>query len=731
MALRNRTAVKPSFGNKKRSKSFSGVYGEQHPVFDTEDDRKQTKYRKIADEAHHRSPPIDEVLKSGDSEGDESVVDPLEELIDTLPASYKRPPKRTSDTEELLSDAQTSDSDDVPEDSECDVTDADDSGTTSGDDEAAAETVKSDLEDPFVVHFERMLPTDFVERLQRDKSIWKTTEEIWPSAGLVRRTTIQTDIENVKLPSMNIGSGIGKTNLEHLRVKPQVHTGWIKSNRVHLKDDRQSHFTDLQGELFAVMNSYSDLVYCRRTHANGEEIRAAYCLHILNHALKTRSRILQHNCKLTPWTTDVPDEYRDQGLARPKTLVVVPFRESALRVVDNLINILLPDGKGDVMNKKRFHDHYGSRDNERPASRGRLPDHDATFAGNIDDNFRLGITVTKRSMRLYTNFYASDIIVASPLGLRMIIGAKGDDAGKRNFDFLASIELLVIDQVDVLLMQNWEHVTHILEHLHLQPKNSRGLNFSRVRPWSLEDGWARHYRQTMCFAGIVTPEINSIFNRFSCNYAGVVRTAASVSGGSIRQVVVQLPQVFHRFQASSAGEEPEARFQHFVTKILPQFARDSITSRTLLFVPSYLDYVRLRNHLRRQEVSFAQICEYTDPGKVAQARYRFVHSLRRHLLYTERVHFFHRYRLKGIRHLLFYQLPVMPHFYSELCNLTLLQGKARHANAGGAADKYLTCTVLFSKYDAHRLAAVVGTDRAAQMAASADKDVSLFVTEET
>lgn len=85
--------------------------------------------------------------------------------------------------------------------------------------------------------------------------------------------------------------------------------------------------------------------------------------------------------------------------------------------------------------------------------------------------------------------------------------------------------------------------------------------------------------------------------------------------------------------------------------------------------------------------------------------------------------FLFRYTIKGIHNLIFYGLPTYPNFYSEVCNM--LQANVRD---GGSLPSF-TCTALYSRYDAHRLAAITGADRAAQMLHS-KKPVHLFITGE-
>lgn len=134
----------------------------------------------------------------------------------------------------------------------------------------------------------------------------------------------------------------------------------------------------------------------------------------------------------------------------------------------------IPPSSFQIQNMTRFRKEFGLPegvvDKFASAESDAYPrDHIETFEGNPDDNFRLGLKLTRKSVRLFTEFYGSDIIIASPLGLRMSTEQEKYAVlcrspayiahldAVRNFDFLSSIEILVADQVDSLTMQNWEH----------------------------------------------------------------------------------------------------------------------------------------------------------------------------------------------------------------------------------------------------------------------------------
>ncbi|CAG9813526.1 unnamed protein product [Phaedon cochleariae] len=683
---------------------------------------RNTKKSSAIDSSESEDENEDEVEKNsteadGESEIDSEIDD--DGMLET--SSGGNDQGNISEEESDLEDKQSEKTDTESESSEIEV-----------DTEADIDEVDN-TEDPFIKHIAYDLHDSMLEALQSTPVSLDHFTETWSTLGklsiqIPKCDSITLDGNSTQDSTFSIvekkmfaAKGIVPKSVSksskpsQLFIKTQIINNLGKLNK---KATGSENLTSLQAEIFSVINNYQDFCYSGRTFSNSEEIRFVYCVHAVNHILKTRLKVIHHNARLSK-KDDVPEEFRDQGLVRPKVLIIVPFKDAAYKIVQMLIDLILPQDKGNVMNKLRFIEDYTGNELIMPKKNPKPEDYELTFHGNTNDDFKMGITVTKKSLKLYAEFYSSDIIIASPLGLRTIIGAEGEP--DRDYDFLASIELLILDQTELFLMQNWDHVVHIFNHMHLQPKDSHGTDFSRVRTWSL-NGWAKYYRQTLIFSSIALPEINSIFNKKCHNYAGKVRVINPSEVGCINRVVVQVPHVFHRFECSNAAEAIDARFDFFVSKILPQ-QRESLMKQTLIFVPSYFDYVRVRNYFKKEDIGFVQICEYSKEGKVARARDMFFHGDAHFLLYTERYHFFNRKRIKGIRHILFYQLPVFPHFYYEMCNL--MQDSYQNKKVGSQSN--MTVTVIYSKYDLYQLSSVVGTEKATKMSQS-DRKVHMMVT---
>lgn len=513
---------------------------------------------------------------------------------------------------------------------------------------------------------------------------------------------------------------------KELSIKQQIVQNIPAVNKVNLGKSA-APLTPLQTELISIAANYQDLYYPHRTHSNGEELRLTYCIHALDHVLKTRQKVLHHNSKISKFKASkknviIPDEFRDQGFVRPRVLIVLPFRDSAYRVINMLLDLLNPNEKESTVNYKRFEDEFTGDSLYFPKKNPKPEDYEQTFSGNTEDTFRIGITLNKKSMKLYSPFYSSDILIASPLGLRLIIGAPGEK--DREYDFLASIELLILDQMELFLAQNWDHLLYMFDHLHLQPQSRQNTDFSRVRSWCL-NGWSKFYRQTLLFSSYDLPEFRSLFNNRCRNYSGKVRTANVVQRGSIRHVVMEVPQAFHRIEVKSLEASFDTRFEYFTNTILPQF-KSATMAHCMIYVPSYFDYVRIRNYFKKEEMNFTQICEYTKDNKISRARTLFYHGGAHFLLYSERAHFFRRMRIKGVRHIIMYQPPLWNNFYPEMINL---MQEINQNPRDDVVKNAMSATILYTKYDILQLSAIVGHDNVAKMLAS-KKSTHMFMNNE-
>ena len=280
-----------------------------------------------------------------------------------------------------------------------------------------------------------------------------------------------------------------------------------------------------------------------------------------------------------------------------------------------------------------------------------------------------------------------------------------------------------MDHADVIAMQNWQHLMTVLDAVNRVPVKHADVDVMRVRESHLE-GLAKHHRQTIVLSSFASPEVNALARNQCANVAGrarwrvleypgvLARAAAGAAGARLRFDRVRDGASLDPSESLAAqgavSRLNELRFKHFMQHTLPAL-RENPRPGALVFVPSYFDFVRVRNALTAHEVSFAVASEYTPPRDAARARTLFADGRKRVLLVTERAHFYHRRKVRGVTEVHFYALPERAEFFAEFVEFA----GEKNASAGGGS----VATVAFSRLDSLRLERVVGTARAKKMLA--------------
>nr|POE75770.1 u3 small nucleolar rna-associated protein 25 [Quercus suber] len=503
-----------------------------------------------------------------------------------------------------------------------------------------------------------------------------------------------------------------RTNNVGLREPMRSISIWpLKEKLTKTAETSFASLSELQKALAPYITNYVDLLCGNRTPENAPDFRNLACLHALNHVLKGRDRVLKNNARLARAGESADLDIRDQGFTRPKVLILLETRQMAAQYASTIASLFDPEQQE---NKQRFKDSFTAPLDDRD----HMPrDYLELFSGNNDNNFLTGLKFTRKTLKYFAAFYSSDIILASPLGLKRII--EHDDFKKRDHDFLSSIEVCIVDQADAMQMQNWSHVELVFSHLNLQVQDAHGCDFNRVRSFYL-DGHANHVRQTLVSSAYITPEMNRLFNHSLQNVAGKVRLTASCNGDIITSTAgLGIKQTFSRFLAQSPAVDPDARFKYFTTAILPSLLRlpkpaDNCQG-ILVYIPSYFDFLRVRNFFATstltENISFGAIHDYTETSDQRRARSHFSTGRHSILLYTQRAHHFFRLKIRGVKRVVMYGVPDNGIFYRELVEgyvgTSLNEGKVSPEESG--------IRVMFSKFEGLKLERIVGSDRVKSM----------------
>lgn len=534
--------------------------------------------------------------------------------------------------------------------------------------------------------------------------------------------------------SMSHWMGTGKnilkdvTSIEMYGLKPKLYDHWLNINKATKSGD----FDLSKQDFFLLCSSYRDILHCNKKpfyHRGRDEDSSfmdAYIMHALNHVYHTRELVTKNDSKLTKHQESMNediisgDNFLDQGFTRPKVLFLLPFASIAFRVVKRLIQLTPLSKKDNVEHIDRFNKEFGPGDVEDEdededekndvSSKSQKPAKPVEFqmllGGNTNDHFMVGIKFTKRSLKLYSDFYSSDIIVASPLGLITRIGEAEVDKEK-DVDYLSSIELLIIDHADVIAMQNWSHLKTVVEQMNHTPSKQHGTDVMRIRQWYL-NGHARYYRQTVLLGSFLNPDMCGLFNQLCLNYEGKV-ILKTKHEGVLSEVLLQVRQVYERFDVPAITDADDARFDYFCKKVFPKI-KDSTEGGIMIFISSSLDYLRVKYFLKCQDASYCEITEFSKRSDIPRTRNLFHKGDLKIMLYTERAYFYHRYKIRGIKNLIVYSLPERKEFFPEITNM--LEGSD------------MVCRVLYSRFDLLSLEKVVGTDYAKKILSS---DKGMFV----
>ena len=357
---------------------------------------------------------------------------------------------------------------------------------------------------------------------------------------------------------------------------------------------------------------------------------------------------------------------KDQGFTCPKVLILVPYKKHARLILEEMINILTNNNWKGITNKKKFKDEYSEFDSN-------------------DDCFRMGINISffESKVKLYSPFDESDIILASPLGLKLATPSETDKTFKNNkvYDFLSSIEIFLMDFSEVFIYQNMEHLNEILSFINKPPKNNQNIiDINRIKE-IYANNYGQYLRQSIIISNFKCLDIDLSVNEICKNINGKI-----LFDGPYENQPELIKEEFHEKYNEMNSKNYEIRYEfkilkdlkgendfdekfNYFTKNIWQNLYESFEKHTIIFISSTFDYLRLKSFFKQKSKSVCYISEDTDKKDWQRNRLYFENGKYKFLLYNERAHVYKKINLKFAKNIFFYSLPEDPKIFNELIHL--------------------------------------------------------------
>ena len=504
-------------------------------------------------------------------------------------------------------------------------------------------------------------------------------------------------------------------NKKKLHLSPVWHRN-LQSKIIH----KCKTINAFQSMFASALLTYRDLWFSDYNFENHRALRYLTVMHCVNHILRNKDTVTLNNQskdkdKDKDQESKSEIELRDSAFRNTRVLVITPFRETVRLFAESILSCL-PSAMTRLNERyTRFKEEFGTDQLSKESRvRGRGKEFEETFAGNIDDDFWCGITITQHGVRFHQNWEDSDLIFISPLRFKMTCANEALVIK----DKLSSIEILCLDHVDIIESQNIQHLfDRTLSLLNHRPSNCKNIDYSRLR-FSYIDGVSQYYRQNIMLSAFLTPNSKRIWDTFFNNIFGRIHIRCLFKG-VLSNIIPNTKQIFKKLINSNmkVSNLSDLKMDYFKKYILNLFRKQK-REKTLIFVSDYFHFLSLRQ-LYANVDSVRFLSEYSDEKDEKHIKSAFFSKSTEcmFLITSERYYFYQRLPLHGAQRVVFYDLPMHPSYFVDVLNW--LDSSKHRAQA-------YQCHILYSKYDAFALERIVGTQRMQKMIQSKE-DTHIFM----